>query len=65
MLTLVLDLVTIFGFPGALGKTKVTTELDSAEYSPVPAPFTAATRKTYVVPAANPDTAIKVRVDLT
>jgi hypothetical protein len=46
MLTLVLDLVTIFGFPGAPGRTSVATAMDSAEYSPGPTPFTAAIRKT-------------------
>ena len=45
MLTLVFDLVTICGFPGAPGRTRVATALDSAEYGPGPAPFTAATRK--------------------
>ena len=32
MLTLVLDLVTIFGFPGTPGRTRVATAVDSAEY---------------------------------
>ena len=39
------------------------TEPEIAEYSPIPTPFTAATRNTYAVPLVRPVTVVEVAVE--
>ena len=48
------------GAPGAVTGATGVTAADAVEYAPVPALFTAATRKTYAVPLVSPVTVAEV-----